>query len=149
MFALALAGCYEEPDYSDTRFRCGEGGRCPSGYTCLLGVCERGSSIDGAMVQGILCNGTRCDVGDVCCVYLGTATCRPPGQGPCARTATCDASSATCGALEVCCQTPSGADCQSYVTCLGTYVCEGVDDVDCLDTCCPTSDGPWGVCGSC
>lgn len=152
---VVASGCYEAPDYADTRFRCGENSRCPNGYTCLHGACERGVPTDGRTdaqtIEGILCDGTRCAIGDVCCVYLGSATCKPPGQGPCARTATCDFTSDTCGIVDICCQTPNGADCVPWLECQSTYVCEGPGDATCWNTpkCCASVDGPWGVCGSC
>jgi hypothetical protein len=37
---LTFAAC-AHPEYSDTPFLCGEGGECPSGYSCMQNLCVR------------------------------------------------------------------------------------------------------------
>jgi subtilisin-like proprotein convertase family protein len=46
LVAGCLAACTASVDYDDTEYRCDRSGRCPDGFTCDDGVCQRAGDDD-------------------------------------------------------------------------------------------------------
>jgi hypothetical protein len=52
MSFACLGGCGFDFGFGGTRYRCGAGGRCPEGQTCVGGFCEVGVDVDAALDDG-------------------------------------------------------------------------------------------------
>ena len=153
LYVFAI-GCYSDPDYAATRFRCDTAHVCPDGQVCVNGACSGGSPSGQA---GVACGGTTCGAGQVCCLdFIAGPSCM-------ASSADCDGAVATCDGVEdcngnACCERALGLP----ITCGSTAICVGPaaeqicrDAADCTDpsarACCfglGLPGEPWGRCES-
>jgi hypothetical protein len=142
VLAIALVGCYSDPDYNGTRFRCDDDRGCPPGQTCVAGFCEGG----GGGGDGVVCGSDTCGAGDQCCADFisGVPVCIPV-------TASCNGFGATCDGVEdcdgnPCCQNGSsvacGIDCGDRA-CLQPADCPASEPMCCFDL---GTGEPWGRC---
>jgi hypothetical protein len=137
----ALLAC--EPDYAHSAFLCKDEHGCPSGQSCMMGRCRRGTP---AAPDGVKCGSAPCDPTQQCCLYSTGPSCIAASD-------VCPEASALCDGAE---------DCQ-----LGDRCCADSDTVACDETCasyacqdkddCPTTQPncchydptlPWGICSS-
>jgi hypothetical protein len=163
MRALVLAGLvaacsyYDRPSYETALFTCDASHGCPSGETCLGGLCQ----YVGANRNGVACGSatapTSCTPDQLCCYDLNT----PPSYCELASMACSDGTlcdeQADCADGTVCCQQGSIAMCTPG-PCTGTQLCPRpssmMDLVNCPGDkrfCCPSFDypnTPWGECSS-
>jgi hypothetical protein len=141
-----VAGCYQDPDYSGTRFRCDDVRGCPAGQTCIGGMCSDGSGgPDAGGADGVACGSQRCANGDQCCVdFIGAPSCLAAGV-------TCAGFAATCDGIEdcdgnACCREGAaiacGAACNEQI-CLEPADCPPGAAMCCFGI---TLGEPWGHC---
>lgn len=158
--AVFAAGCYEDPDYRATRFKCDALHVCPAGQTCVAGACTPGgnpvidaSSGDGGFrADGVVCGATTCPVGQQCCADI-TSSPRCTAIG-----AACTGVTAVCDGIEdcngfACCSDPGNLTytCTTSTRCDVEQICR--DAADCTDPglrmCCfgvGAPGAPWGSC---
>lgn len=146
-----LVGCYDDPDFGGTRFRCDDAHGCPAGQACVDGFCAPGGGgggDDGGVAATVACGAAGCADGDECCADFAAG---PRCQ---AAAAACVGVSATCDGIEDC---PLGQSCCDLggglvgcaATC-GNEIC--LEPADCTDAgasqCCfgLGVDEPWGRC---
>jgi hypothetical protein len=157
--ALLCASCYDDPNYTATRFKCDPTHGCPAGQQCVGGQCTpQGADAAipttdaaGAKADGVVCGAAICTAQQQCCAeFAGQPSCTPIG-------AACTGVAATCDGLEDC---NGGACCfdlgRATVACAAScaqlpQVCR--DAADCTDPmsrlCCLGSEppgAPWGIC---
>lgn len=146
-----LTGCYGDPDYGGTQFKCDATHGCPDGQTCIEGRCSGGGSGADAAVSsmGVACGATVCTSTEKCCVDIIVAPrCVPLGT-------TCAGFEATCDGIEDCngdpCCNNGGMSIACGITCQN-QICR--EPADCTNPgammCCdiPGTDEPWGRCFS-
>ncbi len=159
VLAVLVAACsYDRPSYATATFRCDASHGCPSGETCLGGLCQ----YTAATRNGVQCGSagvTTCTPDQLCC-YDATA---PPSycelaSMPCSEGTTCD-QQADCADGTVCCrQDGVGVAVCMPAPCTGTQLCpqpdKQMDLVNCPGDqrfCCPSfdyPDTPWGECSN-
>mgnify|MGYP000726993919 CR=1 FL=1 len=165
VLALVGAGCYQDPDYGGTQFRCDPAHACPAGQQCVAGLCTRadapvdapGAVVDGppsGLPDGVACGGVVCPSTQWCCApFMGLPRCVTA-------TAACDGVAAACDGVEdcggqACCEDVVGevASCTTARTCsvAREQLCRS--DADCTDPgaarCClgaGVPPAPWGLC---
>lgn len=150
--AVLLAGCYQDPDYAGTRFRCDTAHACPDGQECVAGVCS--GAVHGGTDVGVLCGTTVCSADQQCCAdFINGPRCT-------AQSAQCNGISATCDGIEdcagkACCEGASALSiaCGTATTCPIAQIEVCRDATDCTDpdtpACCldaTTPNEPWGRC---
>lgn len=146
---VVLTGCYTDPNFDATRFRCDDAHACPPGQVCVGGRCSGSAPVDDAPASqvGVACMGTVCGSGTECCVdFVAGPRCIQIGAACTGFTARCDGVE-DCGG-NVCCADGTNVECRS-TTCTRAAC---LDDDDCKDpnarTCClgVTPGVPWGDC---
>lgn len=160
VIAALVAGCYQDPDYGGTHFKCDASHACPGSQVCVNGSCAAGvgGGPDGGVTggNGVLCGTSTCTAGQQCCAeFSGGLSCAPTGTSCIAGfAATCDGIE-DCGGL-ACCM--DGAD-RAPASCSTMAACRSLPDqlcrdaMDCTDPqarqCCfgvGSLNEPWGRC---
>jgi hypothetical protein len=143
-----VIGCYADPDYRETRFRCDATHGCPMDQICVAGACTGGGPAASASV---LCGATACASDQKCCAeFIGPTRCTALAES-------CTGVEATCDGVEDCNGGPCCADTTGLSISCGT-ACEDQicrDPADCTNAAakaCCFDDGlpgePWGHCRS-
>ena len=143
---IAMAGCYHDPDYGGTHFKCGPELGCPSGQACVSGVCS--NEVDASNPNGLACGPMTCEGGLFCCRMGGVYSC-VTNDIPCDYSLRCDAQGAPeCTGGSTCCWT----DVLNYSDYLfapcAQPVCSG--DAECTNGsyphCCASTNYSWKTC---
>jgi hypothetical protein len=153
----ALAACgYDAPDYSDARFRCDQSHPCPSGQTCISGLCEGvGGDGDAAttdaagpdgMYSGINCGSSICTLDQQCCAdVVGGTRCAAPGAFCAGISTRCDGPEDCPG--QECCLSAGSGTCTPIGTCSTSLACHVAADCGAGgDECCPILETSWNGC---
>ena len=137
-----LVGCYTDPDYGASRFKCDDTHGCPDGQTCISGACSPGS--DGGVI-GVSCGVETCGGGQQCCAGFGvTPHCIDLTMSCTGTVATCDGTE-DCGG-DPCCDV-GGSTIECGTSCTNRICRDPSDCPQTLPMCCPSLTGaPWGRC---
>jgi len=158
VLAVLAAACgYDRPSYESAIFACDASHGCPSGETCLGGLCQYAAATRNGVQCGKATQPTTCAPDQQCCFDVIT----PPSyceaaSTTCSEGATCD-EQADCADGTVCCSQQAVAMCLPG-PCMGSQLCPipdtQMDLVNCPGDkrfCCPSfnyPDTPWGECSS-
>ncbi|MBS1121306.1 MAG: hypothetical protein H6Q90_3534 [Deltaproteobacteria bacterium] len=140
-----LAGCYADPDYGSSRFKCDETHGCPDGQTCIAGMCSPDPGAGDGGVSSVACGAETCGDGQKCCVGFAVAPrCIDLAMSCAGAAATCDGVE-DCGG-DPCCDSGSTIACGT--TCTSRICREPSDCAVAQPMCCTSLTGaPWGRCG--
>jgi hypothetical protein len=148
VLALVLTACgYAAPTYTGTAFKCDGTHPCPTGQSCVDGVCTGSDSGSGVGPGApVVCVGVTCASGDGCCYdpVLGQGNhCAAPGS--CNGNLAACTSAANCGSGERCCNSTMSPMC-GPATCPDVVCTTGSDCPADKPVCCPLGDIPWRYC---
>lgn len=140
---MCIVGCYSDPDFERTQFKCDDTHSCPTGKLCFEGAC-----LDPLAVPGVQCGPRKCAPDEKCCADFDGPACVGP-QAP------CDGPSTTCDGIEdcdgaPCCESGQTGSCGTADAC-PARLCR--DNEDCATdpigrACCfdAADIPPWGRC---
>lgn len=138
-----LIGCYSDPDYGATRFKCDAAHACPADQRCVDGACTGGAGVAGT----VACGSASCAADQKCCSdFLGGLACVALADS-------CAGTEAACDGIEDCNGNACCASLAGFSIACGAATC---DDQICLDAsdctsdaakqCCLGGGDPWGHC---
>lgn len=137
VLALALAACYSPAAPSNVP--CGPGGECPSGQTCVAGVCDgEPTAVDAVQTDdGAVSDDAAPDAPGACAGGDDRCLVSCVADDPDCTT-TCGDNRCVGNAGELC--TSCAADCRTRTAVCGNAQCEMGESPDCFADCGPT---PW------